>query len=132
MRELFRVIRPGGGFLFSDALIIGGTVSHHEIASRSSIGYYIFSPPGENERLLQQEGFQLVSVVDTTRNAAAIAMRWHDARQKRREALVTIEGEGNFEGLQQFLSTVHTLTEEGRLRRFLYVAQKPRESTTSI
>ena len=46
LRELFRVIRSGGRFLFSDALIVGGMISHQEIASRSSIGYYIFSPPG--------------------------------------------------------------------------------------
>jgi SAM-dependent methyltransferase len=124
MRELFRVVREGGRFLFSDALIIGGTISHQEIASRSSIGYYLFSPPGENERLLEHEGFRLLSVTDTSKRAAAIAQRWYDARQKRRQALLAIEGEGNFEALQQFLSTVHTLTGEGRLRRFLYVAEK--------
>ncbi len=124
-RELHRVIRTGGKFLFSDALIIGGMISHQEIASRSSIGYYIFSPPGENERLLQDQGFRLLSATDTTENAADIARRWHGARQKRKDALLRIEGEATFEGVQQFLSTVHTLTCERRLRRLLYVAEKP-------
>ena len=54
-REIFRVLKPGGRFLFSDALIIGGIVSHEEIATRSSIGYYLFSPPGLNEKLLQDK-----------------------------------------------------------------------------
>jgi SAM-dependent methyltransferase len=130
--ELFRVLRRGGRILFSDALIIGGTISHQEIATRSSIGYYLFSPPGENERLLKQEGFLLVSVADTTENAALVAMRWRDARQKRKEALTAIEGEANFEGLQQFLSSVHTLTSERRLLRHVYVAEKPGERVTSI
>jgi ubiquinone/menaquinone biosynthesis C-methylase UbiE len=128
LREIFRVIRVGGRFLFSDALVIGGMISHHEIASRSSIGYYVFSPPGENERLLQDHGFRLQSATDTSADAAQIAKRWHDARQKRTEALLAIEGHDNYEGLQQFLSTVYTLTSDGRLRRYLYVAEKPDDS----
>lgn len=122
--ELFRVLNEGARFLFSDGLIIGGVITHQEIATRSSIGYYLFSPPGENERLLEQAGFRVLSVVDTTKNAAAISGRWRDGRQKRSEVLLAIEGQKNFDGLQQFLSNVHALTAERRLLRLLYVAQK--------
>jgi SAM-dependent methyltransferase len=132
LAELFRVLKPGGKILFSDALIIGGAISHQEIATRSLIGYYIFSPPGENERMIRQEGFRLVSAADTTENAALIARRWRDGRQKRKETLLAIEGEANFDGLQQFLSGVHALTSERRLLRNVYVAEKPSESVTSI
>ena len=59
LANLFRVLKPGGQFLFSDALVVGGLVSHEEIATRSSSGMYFFSPPGENERLIQQAGFKL-------------------------------------------------------------------------
>jgi SAM-dependent methyltransferase len=125
--ELFRVLRAGGRFLFSDGLVIGGMISHQEIAIRSSIGYYVFGPPGENERLLEKAGFRILRVVDTSRNAAALAKRWRDAREKRHEALLAIEGEENFSGLQQFLSTVHDLTGEGRLQRFVYLAERRQE-----
>lgn len=128
LRELFRVLRPGRRFLFSDALVIGGLISHQEIATRSSVGYYLFSPPGENERLIADAGFQVLSVTDTSKNAALIARRWHDAREKRRDALVALESEASFDGLQQFFSCVSTLGNEGRLRRYLYVAEKPAES----
>lgn len=45
--ELYRVLKPGGRLLFSDALVIGGTISNEELATRSSIGYYLFSPVGK-------------------------------------------------------------------------------------
>jgi len=126
LRELHRVLKPGGRLLFSDALVIGGVISHHEIAARSSIGYFLFSPPGENERLLREAGFTAVDVQDTTANASLISQRWCDARKKRAEALIGIEGKETFVGLQRFLATVQALTNERRLRRLLYVAENGR------
>jgi hypothetical protein len=99
-------------------------ISHEEIATRSSIGTYVYSPPGENERLIEQAGFCRIRVTDTTESAARIAKQWHQARQKRKEELVAAEGTLNFEGLQRFLSCVHTLTDEKRLLRYLYFASK--------
>ena len=125
LKEIFRVLRPGARLLFSDALILGGIVSHEELATRSSIGPYFFSPPGENERLLAAAGFSLLSTTDTSEQAALIAQRWHDARERRRHRLITLEGPDRFDGLQRFLGCVHTLTSERRLLRHLYL-EKPR------
>ncbi len=124
LAEMFRVLKPGARMLFSDALIIGGLVSNEEIAARSSIGYYVYSPPGENERLLERAKFQDIRANDTTESAVRIAMQWHQAREKRKADLVEAEGIANFEGLQRFLSSVHLLTSERRLLRYLYMATK--------
>ena len=122
--QMFRILKPGGRMLFSDALIVGGMLSHEEIATRSSIGFYVYSPPGENERLIERAGFRQIRVTDTTESAARVAKRWNDAREKRKEELLAVEGNINFEGLQRFLSCVHTLTGEKRLLRHLYLATK--------
>ena len=129
--EMFRVLKPTGRMLFSDALVIGGMVSNEEIATRSSIGFYVYSPPGENERLMERAKFRKIGVKDTTESAVRIAKQWYHAREKRKEELVAAEGNPNFEGLQRFLSCVHVLTSEKRLLRYLYVASKePRDDLT--
>jgi hypothetical protein len=97
-------------------------ISAEEIATRSSIGFYFFSPPGENERLLKEAGFLRIRATDTTENAARIAKKRHDAREKWKDELVAAEGKANFDGIQKFLSCVHTLTSERRLLRYLYFA----------
>ena len=125
LKEWHRVLKPGGQMLFTDALVISGIVSHEEIAKRSSIGLYFYLPPGENERMIKEVGFEIVSVEDLTPAAADISKRWHDAREKHRDAIIKIEGEENFNGLQEFLWCVHTLTSEKRLLRLAYHARKP-------
>jgi len=122
--EVFRVLTPSGRFLFSDALVIGGIVSDQDIAERSSIGYYEFSPPGENERLLLSAGFEIDNVRETSFAAAELAKRRRDSRERYRGDLTAAEGEANFQGLQRFLACVHKLSSEKRLLRFMYLARK--------
>jgi ubiquinone/menaquinone biosynthesis C-methylase UbiE len=124
LRELWRVLKPGGRMIFSDALVVGGTLSNQEIATRSLIGYYLFVPPGENEKLIEAAGFRLLDVTDTTGRAAEVAGRWNNAREKRESELTALEGNINFHGLQKFLSCVQTLTSEKRLLRLVYLARK--------
>ena len=122
--EWHRVLRPRGRMLFTDAMIVTGLVSHEDLAVRSSIGWYVFVAPGENERLIERAGFRLVSCEDVTTGAEVIAQRWHAAREQYRDELVAREGEANFGGLQRFLACVHRLSAERRLSRYCYLAEK--------
>jgi len=79
--------------------------------------------------LIESAGFGLLRVLDTTENAARIAERWHQARENSKTELIALEGDGNFEGLQRFLSCVHSLTRERRLLRSLYLMAKPGQRT---
>jgi ubiquinone/menaquinone biosynthesis C-methylase UbiE len=123
LRDWRRVVRPGGRILFTDAMVVTGVLTNEEIAARSSIGFYLFVPPGENERLIAEAGFTHLSTEDVTESAAIIAGRWHAARQRHRIALVAQEREANFDGLQRFLESVRLLSVERRLSRYAYLAQ---------
>ncbi len=126
LREWHRIVRPGGRVLFTDAMVVTGAVTHEEVATRSSIGFYILVPPGVNEAMLRDAGFAITSVQDVTSNEVDVASRWHDARARHRDALIAREGESNFEGLQRFLKGVHKLSAERRLSRYAYLAEKPK------
>ena len=124
LREWHRVLRNGRRALFTDPVVITGPVTNDELALRSSIGLFLFVPSGVNERLIEHAGFRLVRQEDVSANAAAVAGRWHEARQARKDDLIRIEGEERFEGLQRFFEAVHRLTSEKRLSRIAYLAEK--------
>jgi SAM-dependent methyltransferase len=126
LEDWHRVLRPGGRVLFTDALVVTGPISHHEVALRSSVGFYLFVPPGENERLLAEAGFTLLSTEDLTASTAVISQRRHAARERHRDRLMEQEGEKTFLGLQEYLVVVRRLAGERRLSRYGYLAEKPR------
>lgn len=119
-----RVLRPGGRLLFTDPVVITGILDSEELAIRSSIGYFLFVPRGENERLLAAAGLTVVDVEDTTDHLAEIARRRHDARAVHAEALREIEGDAAFDGRQRFFDLVALLAHDRRLSRFVYTAER--------
>jgi SAM-dependent methyltransferase len=125
LREWHRILRPGRRAVFTDPVVVTGAVTNDELAQRSSIGLFLFVPPGVNERFIAEAGLRLVQQEDVTANAARISGRWHRARQAHSTELLQIEGAERFEGLQRFFAAVERLTSQRRLSRIAYLVEKP-------
>jgi len=123
-REWQRVLKSGKRALFTDPVVITGSVSNEELAARSNIGFFLFVPLEVTKNLIEEAGFKLIRCEDVTGNIELTSGRWHTSRQRHREDLIKIEGEERFEGLQKFLSAVQKLTSERRLSRFVFLAEK--------
>ena len=128
LRESYRVLRPGGQILYTDTHLITGIITIDEIAPRVNVKmHFDFTPPGENERLLEHTGFDLEISKDATENMALISKRMHDSRRRYHNELMLVEEEQEFEDTRRFLLSLHLLASERRLSRFVYVARKPYE-----
>jgi SAM-dependent methyltransferase len=125
LKDWFRVLRPGASVTFTDPVVVTGAVSNSELARRASIGFFLFVAPGYTDELLLGAGFELLRITDGSDAAADVSARWRDARARLREDIVAIEGENRFDGLQDFLQTVHDLSASRRLSRLVYHAVKP-------
>lgn len=118
-----RLLKPGGRLLFTDPITLTGPMTNAEIATRSSAGLYLFVPHGYDEQLLAQCGLRLQVCEDVTPNMAKVAEARRAARAKRSTGLREIEGEA-YDSQQEFLTVAAKIAREGRLSRYVYVAQK--------
>jgi SAM-dependent methyltransferase len=120
-----RLLKPGGRLLFTNPITVTGPLTDDEIAVRSSIGFFLFVPRDYDERVISQCGLRLLVCEDVTANMAEVAERRRAARATRDAALREIEGDQTYEGQQEFFAVAARIAREGRLSRFLYVAEKP-------
>jgi ubiquinone/menaquinone biosynthesis C-methylase UbiE len=121
-----RLLKPGGRLLFTDPTTVTGPLTNAEIAVRSSIGFFLFVPPDYDKRIVVECGLQLVVAENVTQNMAEVASRRKAAREARSSGLREIEGDQAYERQQEFFAIAARIAEEGRLSRFVYVAEKPR------
>jgi SAM-dependent methyltransferase len=98
--EWARLLKPSGRLLFTDPITVTGALTNAEIATRSSAGFYLFVPPGYDQRVIAQCGLQLLVCEDTTANMAKVAEARRSARASRSAALREIEGDQAYDGQQ--------------------------------
>lgn len=122
--DWYRVLAPGGRLVFTDPITVTGPLTNEEIKIRSSIGYFLFVPPGVDEQLLEQAGFEVVSIEDKTENMAFMAQNWLDVRNQYSSDLIKVEGEETFKGQQIFFKVAANIAKERRLSRFAFHAIK--------
>ncbi len=124
LREWARILKPAGRAVFTNPIVVTGPLSNSEIQLRSSVGFFLFVPPGFDERLLMETGFRLIQKEDRTENMARISSRWCTAREAHAADLRRLEGDETFEGQQRFLDVAARLASERRLSRFAFCAQR--------
>jgi SAM-dependent methyltransferase len=122
--EWARLLKPGGRLLFTDPITLTGPLTNAEVAVRSAAGFYLFAPHGYDESVIVQCGLRLLVCGDTTPNMATVAESRRSAREKNSADLREIEGGPAYEQQQQFLAVATRVAKEGRLSRFMYVAEK--------
>jgi SAM-dependent methyltransferase len=126
LSEWARLLRRGGRIVFTDPAVLTGPVAKRELDVRASAGFFLFVPPGLNEKAIEAAGLALLLSDDRTAAIGDIAARWHAARLRRTEVLEREEGAEWFAQRQRFLATTAELAGSRRLSRFLYVAEKLR------
>jgi len=77
-----------------------------------AMGEFVFTPPGLDQRLLEEAGFADVRAEDVTENAARVAAASHAAREGRSADLDEVEGAEQNARTQSFLWTVAKLAAE--------------------
>jgi SAM-dependent methyltransferase len=126
LADWVRSLKPGGRVLYTDPTIVAGLVTSDELALRGSMGLCVFSPPGENEYLIESSGLRLLRADDAAETFVTAAARLLDDRAGREADLVGTEGRERYDAKQRVLSIIHRLAAERRLARIAFVVEKAR------
>jgi SAM-dependent methyltransferase len=124
-REVLRILRPGGRFLFTDAAVLTGAISNDEARRRSAISYAQFVPPGLNEKLLASAGLRLLETENRTSSTFETARARLTVYGKYRTDLELLSGAQAFHSQLEYLETVAELARRAALSRMMYLAEKP-------
>jgi SAM-dependent methyltransferase len=122
-REVARLLRPSGRFLFTDAGVRTGAISDDEARARSLYGRVELVAPGRNEGLLEQAGFRLIESEDRTACVLRNARGRLAAIEAHRADLERMWSAAGFEKQRGYLETVISLSGRGALSRVMYLAE---------
>ncbi len=101
LREWSRVLSDGGRVLYTEGLVLTGPISNEEVAGRTFMGYFVLTPPGENERAIEEAGLTIERAEDRSDAVTGVATRMFAARERHRESLVPLEGERLVRGISE-------------------------------
>jgi SAM-dependent methyltransferase len=124
-REVARILRPGGRFLFTDGGVVTGPISNEEMRRRTPHGFALFVPPGWNDKLLDDAALRVLEIEDRTANAMQNAQGRLTAVRAYRGDLEREITAAGVDTHIEFLETVAEVSRRHALSRIMYLAEKP-------
>lgn len=124
-REVARLLRPGGRFLFTDAGVLTGVVSSEDLRRRSVHGESFYVAPGWNDRLLAAADLRVIETEDRTGRVLTTASGRLAAMLAHRGELEQQSSPAEFERYKSYLDTVLALSRTAALSRLMYLSEKP-------
>ena len=122
-REVARLLRPGGRFVFTDAGVVSGAISSEDVGRRSVHGESFFVAPGWNDRLLADAGLRLIETEDRTGRVLRNAGGRLSAMLAHRRELEQQSSPAEFDRYKSYLDTVLAMSRTGGLSRVMYLAE---------
>jgi SAM-dependent methyltransferase len=129
-REVARLLRPGGRFVFTDAGVLTGAISSEDVRRRSVHGASYFVPAGWNDRLLREAGLHLIDTEDRTEHVLTNAGGRLTAMLAHRDELERQSGAGELARYLSYLETVLAVSRTRVLSRLMYVVEVDRALTS--
>lgn len=125
LRDWARLLRAGYRLAYTDPGILTGFTTLGELTLRTGgAESFIFSIPGQNERLMKEADLFLVSAEDSTSTMEKVAARAHASRSRHQAELEKLEGKEAFVEQQRFYEGTRRLAADRRQSRFTFMAER--------
>jgi sarcosine/dimethylglycine N-methyltransferase len=125
LHECARVLRPGGIFAFYDEVFTGAIPKDPGVLRAINVyGRLYPETPHTYRWLLEDAGFALLELTDTTASFAAISERWAAAYDRYRDEMTAMMGPALFRAGRAFFDTLGQQARQGVVGQIRIVARK--------
>ena len=124
LRALNRLLRAGGRIAYTTIYISPGVDARAKRRARRN-GPRAVASRTDQQHLLRSAGFAEIEELDVTACFLETTRAWIDEREEHADELIALEGRAFFEERQRNHRRQLAVTEDGLLRRALFVAVRP-------